>query len=627
MDTNKALGLALGTAIALKVADSKLLLRHDIKTIRRSKPMIAETEETMKNSLTVTDHWYRTLEKYAKKKAIIFEKKSYTFSDIEKASNRIANWAVAAGFKKGDCIALDMDNRPEFVISWLGLSKAGLVIALINHNIKHKALVHSIKIANSVGVLFGSEVAQEISDVVEDLTRHNIRSFVYHGTTSLVQNFVPDSRYTGSIDAQWSTLSDKPVDPSLRKGCGGIGLFGYIYTSGTTGLPKACVVSHAKYLSYALFLYYGGNLTPEDRIYITLPLYHSAGGGLGIGCMVKFGCTAVLARKFSAKRFFTECKENKVTVFQYIGELCRYLLATPPSPNDKTHSIRIGFGNGLRPEIWDEFQRRFNIPVIGEFYGATEGNGAFIHLCENFQAQGAVGRSGWLYQKITGFKIVKFDVENEIPIRGKDGFCIDCATGEPGELLFPIKNGYYPGYSDPESTKKKILHDVVVKGDMYYRTGDLLRKEADGYIYFVDRIGDTFRWQGENVSTLEVSEILCGEPTIQEANVYGVSIPGKDGRACMAAIVLREGKSLDMKSFSAYVTKELPKYSIPLFLRFLPEVEITGTFKHKKFELKTEGYNPSVVKDKMWYYNHSKQSYEVLDEKVYAEVTKVSAKL
>lgn len=320
---------------------------------------------------------------------------------------------------------------------------------------------------------------------------------------------------------------------------------------------------------------------------------------------------------------------------QYIGELCRYLLQTPPSPSEKQHKLRVAIGNGLRPEIWNEFQRRFHIPEIGEFYGATEGNAATFNHCVNYEGQGAIGRAGTLFLKAKPMNIVKFDVENEVPIRNSQGFCMECDHNEPGELIAPIRKiqtatgeiDDFEGYTNKEATEKKVIRDVFSKGDSYFRTGDLIRRDSKGYYYFVDRIGDTFRWKGENVSTMEVSEVLSAFPGVVDANVYGVEVPGKDGRACMVAMTLEDGVQLDPSKFAMYCRANLPSYSVPCFIRFITNINLTGTFKHQKVEYRTEGCDPTKVKDDMWWYNVAAAVFEKYGPEQYAAISAGKSKL
>jgi acyl-CoA synthetase (AMP-forming)/AMP-acid ligase II len=316
------------------------------------------------------------------------------------------------------------------------------------------------------------------------------------------------------------------------------------------------------------------------------------------------GCTLIVRRKFSASQFFRDCARHGATVTQYIGELCRYLLATPAdSATDRGHSLRIAIGNGLRPEIWASFQKRFGIREIGEFYGATEGNGALVNHCRSAADRGAVGRMGLLLRAATGYRLCRFDVENEAPLRDEEtGFCLECGVDEPGELLMPIKAGepstQFAGYNSAEATRRKIAQNVFVRGDKYFRSGDLLRRDKRGYYHFVDRIGDTFRWKGENCSTSEVAKVVSVFSGVEECNVYGVLIPeNRDGRAPMAAIVPRGGDvgAIDMAGLAQHVQRELPSYARPVFLRILPKQAVTSTFKHKKVQLRKQGCDPSAV--------------------------------
>jgi len=336
------------------------------------------------------------------------------------------------------------------------------------------------------------------------------------------------------------------------------------------------------------------------------------------------GATLVLSKKFSNSRFWPEVVAHQCTGFQYIGELGRYLVnyaKEHPEVNKyiQQHKLKVAVGNGLRPEVWNDFQDGLRIPLVVEFYGATEGNGVLINFCEkaNLSARGAVGRMGALMKKVIPGRIVKFDVETEECIRGSDGLCIECPPGEAGELIFPnLQNDpskAFKGYTDPKATAKKLLSDGFVKGDSWFRTGDLLSCDTQGYYYFVDRIGDTFRWKGENCSTMEVSEVVSAYPGVTEANVYGVKVPGvADGRACMVAISgppeLQSKEKLD--AIQKLCQKELPAYAQPLFLRFLPEMEVTGTFKHQKVQLREHGCDPNKVSDKMFWLSPSGKRYE-----------------
>ena len=400
-----------------------------------------------------------------------------------------------------------------------------------------------------------------------------------------------------------------------------------------------------------------------------MPLYHSAAGMLGAGCMVTTGVTLVLTRKFSASSFFKTCAclccfslslsllstflfcfvfiiiiitntqtgtQFGVTVIQYIGELARYLINSKASVWDKRNRVRVAIGNGLRREVWLDFVNRFGIPEIGEFYGSTEGNVGFAnhwikrdHM--NGDGVGSVGRMGTLLKKMVGFRLLEHDVTTEMPVRDpRTGFCREVSVGQSGELVGVISDSNpasdFRGYTDPKATAKKILTDVLVKGDRYFRTGDLLRQEADGWVYFVDRIGDTFRWKGENVSTNEVSEVISVFPGITEANVYGVKVPGnEDGRACMVALTTENGTTPDLEKLYAHCKQALANYALPLFVRLLPEMESTGTFKQRKVTFVKEGVGIAVVKDPIWFLRKGK--YTRLTPETYGEICSGRAKL
>ena len=360
-------------------------------------------------------------------------------------------------------------------------------------------------------------------------------------------------------------------------------------------------------------------------MYDVLPLYHSAGGIAALGPAFLHGGSLVIRRKFSVNEFWDDCFRYKPTLFQYIGELCRYLLNAPVAAHERDHAIRAIIGNGLRPEIWASFQERFAIPKIVEFYGATEGNVAML----NYDGKiGSVGRIPNYMRTRIQTRLVRFDLERETPMRGSDGFCIECAPGEVGEAIGRIveeAGRNFEGYTEGSDTQKKILRDVFEKGDAWFRTGDLLKRDAFGYYYFVDRIGDTFRWKGENVATSEVSEALGVAPGIKEANVYGVSVPGMDGRAGMAALVT--GSGFDAADLAGALAANLPVYARPVFLRIQPDLEITGTFKQRKVELVKEGFDPRVIPLPLYWLNPASGRYEELTVAIYDDIVSGKVKL
>merc|ERR1719387_1476759 len=370
---------------------------------------------------------------------------------------------------------MDMENKAEFIAWWLAITKIGAQVAMINYNIKQKGLVHCIKVANSKAVIFDMDTEQNVFDVESELG--GVQLFYWGGKPS--QPFKQCSSV--NHDALLNLSRDASSFPAMRKGLKMSDNFGFIYTSGTTGLPKAANIMHVKFCSMGSLPLMSG-LTVGDRLYTCLPIFHSAGGGIGVvGCILT-GATLVLAKKFSNSNFWTDIVKHECTGFQYIGELGRYLVNyynehPELKPLVQKHKLKVAMGNGLRPEVWDEFQDGLRIPLIVEFYGATEGNGILLNFCQidNKQARGAVGRAGALMSKMMPVKLAKFDVDTEECVRGPDGLCIECGYGEPGELLFPNvasdPSKQFKGYTDPKATAKKLLTDAFQKGDSWFRSG------------------------------------------------------------------------------------------------------------------------------------------------------------
>ena len=359
----------------------------------------------------------------------------------------------------------------------------------------------------------------------------------------------------------------------------------------------------------------------SDVMYCALPLYHSAGGAMAVGTVLLSGGTLALRRRFSARDFWSDVRATESTSFQYIGEFCRYLLNQPADPRDGEHALSFCIGNGLRPDIWEPFRDRFRIPRIVEFYGATEGNVALLNLDNKV---GSVGRIPT--KLLMDARLVRYDVERDELLRSADGRLVECAPGEVGELVGALprragdNRGRFEGYTSKEATERKILRNAFADGDSFFRTGDLLKQDADGYFYFVDRIGDTFRWKGENVSTQEVAEAASAFPGIQLANVYGVEVPGGDGRAGMAALVVADLRGFDTRAFYEHVVSSLPSYAVPVFLRLQLEAEVTGTFKLRKVELQREGWDPSALADPLFIRDDAARTYVRLDAQRHRQI-------
>lgn len=558
----------------------------------------------------VPDDYEAVVDKHPDNIAFLFEGQVLTYRDFDARANRYANWALAEGLKPGDSVALFMQNKPDYVACWYGLSKVGVVTALINHNLTGQGLAHCVTLAKAVRVIVDADLAPLWASAA-GLVGPEITAFATGGEVA----------GCADLDAALASVSTARPDRAIRAGLAGKDLCLYVYTSGTTGLPKAAKLSHSRTQTMSRAFIGAVKGEERDRVYVALPLYHGTGGLCGVGVALNTGGTCVLRRKFSASAFWDDISDNGCTIFVYIGELCRYLINQPPHQKERAHRLKAIFGNGLRPDVWEKFQPRFNIPKIVEFYGSTEGNVAMA----NYEGKlGAIGRiPKYLEGKVFHTKLVKFDVDAEQVVRGPDGFCLVAADGEVGEAIGKIgevARERFDGYgNDPAQTEKKILRDVFEKGDAWFRTGDLMKRDAEGYYYFVDRIGDTFRWKSENVSTNEVGEAIAVFEGVADANVYGVAVPHQDGRAGMAAITV-DAATFDLAAFKAHVDANLPAYARPLFLRYAPAAEVTGTFKYRKTDLVRDGFDPGRVSDPLFFLDAEAGAYVPLTQAVFDRI-------
>ena len=554
----------------------------------------------------ICDDLQAAVERWRERPAITFEGRTVTYAEMDAIANRFAHWAKGLGIRRGQTVALFMPNRLEYFCVWYGLSKIGVVTALINNQLAGLPLAHCLNISQANHVVVDSETSP-VFEAARPLMERTLQQWVLgpaHGDQrDLVQAL--------------KSCSMLPPDRIVREDMKARDTALLIFTSGTTGLPKAARITHVRAQLYMRGFAGSTGAKASDRIYVSLPLYHATGGLCALGAALLNGGSVVLRRKFSASHFWEEVVAEGCTMFVYIGELCRYLVNAPEHPDETRHKIRMAFGNGLRPDVWPELKRRFRISEILEFYGSTEGNVSLF----NFDGrEGAIGRAPKWLRKRFNVRLIQFDVETEQPIRGTDGFCIECGPGQVGECIGRIGGDArtdYTGYVDKAASEKKVLRDVFEKGDRWFATGDLMKSDADGYLYFVDRIGDTFRWKGENVSTNEVAERLQAAPGVKEVNVYGVEVAGADGRAGMAALVV--GPEFDLKAFGEHVAGELPSYAQPLFLRLLPEMQTTGTFKVRKIDLVADGFDPAKIKGPLFFHD-PKRGYVKLTKAVFEKI-------
>ncbi|XP_037689940.1 very long-chain acyl-CoA synthetase isoform X2 [Choloepus didactylus] len=448
---------------------------------------------------------------------LLFGDETLTYAQVDRRSNQVARaLRDHLGLRQGDCVAIFMGNEPAYLYLWLGLLKLGCAMACLNYNIRAKSLLHCFQCCGAKVLLASPELQAAIEEVMPSLKKDDV-SIYYVSRTSNTQGV--DS-FLDKVDE----VSAEPIPESWRSEVTFSTPALYIYTSGTTGLPKAAVINHQR-IWYGTGLAITSGIKENDVIYTTLPLYHSAALLIGVHGCILTGATLALRTKFSASQFWDDCRKYNVTVIQYIGELLRYLCNSPQKPNDRDHKVRMALGNGLRGDIWKEFIKRFGDIHIYEFYASTEGNVGFFNYTRKI---GAVGRLNYLQKKVVSYELIKYDVEKDEPVRDGNGYCIKVSKGEVGLLVCRITQlTPFSGYAGQKTqTEKKKLRDVFKKGDLYFNSGDLLMIDHDNFIYFHDRVGDTFRWKGENVATTEVADIIGLVDFVQEVNVYGVPVPG-----------------------------------------------------------------------------------------------------
>lgn len=542
--------------------------------------------------------------------ALLSDHECLTYAGLAARQNQYARWALARNIKKGDVVCLIMTNRPEYVAIWLGLGSVGAVTALVNTNLSGRSLAHSLELVQPRYIIVAAEFIDQVKAALHNAS---ISPEVWsHGGEDRCFRHIDcdiDGRPSEALDG------DEIRDVTIRD------LALYVYTSGTTGLPKAAKISHARILQWGYWFAGMLGVQAADRIYNCLPMYHSIGGVLVPGALLAGGGSVVIREKFSCNQFWGDVRRWNCTLFQYIGELCRYLVQGTTEHDAVGHRIRIACGNGMSADIWDEFKSKFRIPELLEFYASTEGG---VSLFNAEGKRGAIGRIPPYLASRVSPELVKINYESGEPIRNEEGLCIRCGRDEVGEALGrvvedPAMIGVrFDGYSDIQASQKKVLRDVVKPGDAWIRTGDLMRKDAQGFYYFVDRFGDTFRWKGENVATTEVSEVICAYPGIKHVSIYGVTIPATEGAAGMAALVTED--KIDLQRFRNYLNTCLPIYARPLFLRLRNELQVTGTFKYSKGELRREGYNPAAIADSLYFNSHEHQAFVPLDLDLYQRI-------
>ncbi|XP_028812126.1 very long-chain acyl-CoA synthetase-like isoform X1 [Denticeps clupeoides] len=560
---------------------------------------------------TVLDCFLNRVRTRPDKPLLVFEGREYSYQDCDKESNKIARALRKHGnLTQGDTVALFLGNEPRFVWMWLGLCKLGCAASLLNYNIRAKSLLHCFSCCGAKVLIVAEELKEAVEEVLPTLLEQKASVFILSKecNTAGLQTLVD----------KIEEASNEPISPELRSNVTMGSPAVYIYTSGTTGFPKAAVMTQERIWAGTFYLFING-ASSEDVIYIPLPLYHAAGFVIGLHGAIQRGMTVVLRRKFSVSQFWDDCRKHNVTIIQYIGETMRYLCNTPKRESDKMHKVRMAIGNGLREEVWRSFQSRFGHIRIVEFYAASDSNIGFINYIGKI---GAVGRENFYQKRFFPHALIQFDAERGEPARDSNGLCIPMPQGETGLLVAKITTiaPFIEYARNPEQTEKKKIRDVFQKGDAYLNTGDLLRIDKDNFVYFQDRIGDTFRWKGENVATTEIEDVLTALDFIKDACVYGVKVPGTEGRAGMAAVTLKSGSEFDGTEAFSHIASYLPSYARPQFIRIQNSLEITGTFKQVKVKLVGEGFNLTIIKDPLYLHMDKDKCYKPMTMNYYNSI-------
>ncbi|KAI8948074.1 fatty-acyl-CoA synthase [Xylaria longipes] len=607
-------GAAVGALAASMYLDAKYMIRNDLRQGPRKLAMRLGlryiAQKTRENKLL----YYNILEDRAgtaegDNLALIFEDRQWTYRELYDALQPVANWLLKdLGIKKGEVVALDGGNTPEYIMIMLALEAIGASSALLNCNLTGNALVHCAKLSTSRYLLADKDIQKLVSPVESELKDAGIET-IYYSPSSV------------------ETLKDtEPLPKERRTDLDPTATSMLLFTSGTTGLPKGVVMPRARPLILGRGV--GGylGLKPGQRMYTCLPLYHASALALCTLPCLFHGATVVLGRKFSHATFWKEVHQSKATHIQYVGELCRYLVNAPPSPLDRGHNVRMAWGNGMRPDVWERFRERFGVECINELYGASDGISIIMNANKGDFSRDAISVHGPLWHLMNrDERRVRIDLDTQEIIRGKNGWAIEAKADEVGEIINRMDTsepdrGTPQYFNNKSATVKRRVSDVFRKGDLWFRSGDLFKLDSQHRLYFIDRLGDTFRWHSENVSTNEVSDVVGEFPQVAETNVYGVLVPNTEGRAGCAALVLRDdGNNMDFAALAAHCLARLPRYAVPLFLRITKSLDYTGTHKLQKQKLRSEGIDLAAIKksgdDQMYWLPPGSEAYVPFEQK------------
>lgn len=578
---------------------------------------------------TIADRWEDQVKKFSARVFLYYGDEVFTYQQANQIINQYADTFIKLGLKNSQTISICLENRPHFYWVWFAAMKLGLRVSFLNTNLKGLPLEHAVKESESLIVLVGDEC---IANFEKQYTNIDVPIWRIEDSQSSI-SALQENLFDKNISQLVQRAAIVNPDRAMRAHITAEEVALYIFTSGTTGLPKAAITSHMRWMMAGAVMEVVLESHEKDVYYCFLPLYHGAAATSLTSTALISGASIVLRRKFSLSQFWPDVRKYGVTSCQYVGEICRYLLSQPESPNDRGHTLVKMTGTGLTKDNWNQFINRFGIKNVYESWGSTEGNTNTLNFDNKVGSCGRVP-----YWEKTNLRIVKYDQDTNTHPKNAAGFYIPCQPGEVGEAIAYIVEspltggGRFEGYTSKEATEKKILRNVFNEGDKWWSSGDLLKYDEDGYCYFVDRIGDTFRWKSENVSTLEVQAVLEGFPEILFSTVYGVEIPGYEGRAGMAALMLKPDSTFDPSRFYEFTFNHLPRYAMPQFLRINKQMDMTGTYKLRKVDLQKQSYNPKLFDDQLFVVDEKGRCYvpysvTALEKSGYQELDPINKQL
>jgi acyl-CoA synthetase (AMP-forming)/AMP-acid ligase II len=573
---------------------------------------LANASETLEPDKTgrpnIGKYLQQNAARYADRPALLFEDEKWTWRAFNEEVNRYANYFISVGLQRGDVMAVLMENRPEMLFVIAAAAKIGAVASLLNSSLRKEGLHHCMTVAPIKFYVIGEELTGAFDEIRAKLPQADKAHvyFILDRTKTPIPENYQDLRTLIQAAAATNPATVEKVtshDP-----------FAYVFTSGTTGLPKAAFQYHKSWCRAGNWL---GKIHikmgPKDVFYCPLPLFHTNPIKMAWSVAHVTGAALLITRKFSTSQFWNDTRKHNVTVFNYVGELCSYLYNAPEKPNDADNPVRAIIGNGLRPNIFKAFRKRFGIKEIFELYGSSEGDLSSINYLNLDETIGIFVKAA----------VVKYNPETEEFIKDKNGRLQKAAQGEAGLLLAMADPMVFSGYINKADNERKMIRNAFKDGDAWFNTGDMVRSIGWGHYQFADRMGDTFRWKGENVATMEVEKAVYLSNQVEQCCVYGVEVKGSDGKLGMVSLIpdCDPGK-FDLAGFGELLTTKLPAYAVPRFLRLARQFETTPTHKIKKMTMQEEGFNIAKIADPIFILPLGEKSFKPLTPELYQAVLK-----